>query len=134
MFCLLWIFGEDFKAGKVTGKHSGKKGVFKWHLPQPVKVESEANLDGMRKEIHFGDEVQGYFLPCTSWKTLLFLVDFLESVYFARGEVVRWSDDVDYSKGGNRPAIGHRMRNIGISSHDHLPAPDQPAEFLRLQV
>lgn len=98
MFCLLWIFGEDFKAGKVTGKHSGKKGVFKWHLPQPVKVESEANLDGMRKEIHLGDEVQGYFLPCTYWETLLFLVDLSEAVYFARGEVVRWSDDVDTRK------------------------------------
>jgi hypothetical protein len=50
VFCIPWIFGEDFKAGKVTGKHSGKKGVFKWHLPQPVKVESGANLDGMRKK------------------------------------------------------------------------------------
>ena len=38
--------------------------------PCPVKVESEANLDGMRKEIHLGDEVQGYFLPCTSCKPL----------------------------------------------------------------
>ena len=97
-------------------------------------MESEANLDGMRKEIHLGDEVQGYFLPCTSWKTLLFLVDFLEAVYFARGEVVRWSDDVDYSKGGNRLATGHRMRFFGISSPYHLPALNPPAEFLRLQV
>jgi hypothetical protein len=79
VFCIPWIFGEYGTSAKTVAKVSAqipaKHPVFLVHFsgisnPCPVKVESEANLDGMRKKIHLGDELQGYFLPCNSWKPL----------------------------------------------------------------